>query len=227
MEELIVLKNSKSPIAEAYRSIRTSIQFANIDGKLKTVMFTSASAGEGKTTTLANVALTLADAGHRVILVDGDLRKPRIHKIFELSNQMGLTDMLLEGKSYGNYIYKAVYPGLDILTAGKIPKNPSEILLSQSMQQFLQRLREDYDYILVDAPPVLPVTDAVLMSAYIDGLVLVCASGQIQIEGAQRAKAELEKAKANILGVVLNKLPMKEQKYSHYYYYYANEKGEA
>lgn len=225
MKELIVNNNPKSPITEAYKSLRTNIQFANVDGDVKTLIFTSATSSEGKTTTLSNVALTLADLGYKVLVMDCDLRKPRIHRVFEISNAEGLTDMLLSGKDYRSYLAKDLYSNLDVLPSGKIPTNPSEILSSEKMKNFTEKLKEDYDYILIDTPPLLPVTDAAIVASYIDGVILVCASGVIEIEGAKKAKDSLEKVKANVLGVVLNKVPIKGQKYSNYYYY-ANGKDE-
>lgn len=226
MKELIVHNRPKSPISEAYRSIRTNIQFANVDGKLKTILVTSPTTGEGKTTTLSNVAMTLADAGNSVLIIDCDLRKPRIHKFFEISNEKGLTDILLKGRDYKEYVYHSEHTGLHIITSGKIPTNPSELLNSKAMRSFIEKMKNDFDYIFVDSPPVLPVTDAAVMSRYIDAVILVCASGQIEIEAAKRATESLKKVEANILGAVINKIPIKENRYSSYYYYYSNEEGE-
>lgn len=226
MKELIVHNRPKSPISEAYRSIRTNIQFANVDGKIKTILFTSATAGEGKTTTLSNVAMTLVDAGHRVLIIDCDLRKPRVHKFFEISNEKGITDILLNSQDYREYLHKNVHSRLHIIPSGKIPGNPSELLYSEAMKTFIGKLKADYDYIFVDSPPVLPVTDAAVMSTYMDAVILVCASGQIEIEAAKRASEALKNVKANLLGAVINKIPIKESRYSSYYYYYANEEGE-
>lgn len=226
MENLIVRTNPKSPISEAYRSIRTSIQFANVDGKIKTIMCTSATAGEGKSTTIANVALTLADTGAKIVIIDCDFRKPRLHQNFNVSNAKGMTDILLTGVKYQEHMYKSIYPNVDIITSGKIPKNPSELLYSQAMRQLIENLKTDYDYVFIDAPPILPVTDSVIMSAYIDRVILVCASGHVNVEAVQRAKGILENAGANILGLVLNKVPIKNQKYSSYYYYYSNKRDE-
>lgn len=223
MKELIVRNNPKSPISEAYRSIRTNLQYANIDKKFKTILVTSATAGEGKTTTLSNIAATLADAGNRVLIVDCDFRKPRIHKFFGLSNKQGLTDILLESLDYKEQLQKIQYDNIWVLPSGTIPKNPSEILLSSAMKNFLEKIKEDYDYILFDTPPVIPVTDATIMSTYIDGAILVCASGELNIDMGKKAKESLEKVGANILGVVLNKVPMNAKKYEYYYYYHQKD----
>ena len=223
MKELIVNTKPKSPISESYRSIRTNIQFANLDKNLQTIMVTSPTAREGKTTTLSNVALAMADAEHRVLIVDCDMRKPRIHKVFEISNIYGMAEILLHGGDYKKALNPTSNENLYIITAGKIPSNPSELLYSNAMKTLIQNLKKDFEYIFIDAPPVVPVTDAVIMSNYVDGVILVCASGVIEIELAQKAKESLENVNANILGVVLNKINTKNDKYSSYYYYYGEE----
>lgn len=223
MKELIVNTKPKSPISESYRSIRTNIQFANLDKNLQTIMVTSPTAGEGKTTTLSNVALAMADADHRVLIVDCDMRKPRIHKVFEISNIYGMAEILLHGGDYKKALNPTSNENLYIITAGKIPSNPSELLYSNAMKTLIQNLKKDFEYIFINAPPVVPVTDAAIMSNYVDGVILVCASGVIEIELAQKAKESLENVNANILGVVLNKINTKNDKYSSYYYYYGEE----
>ena len=223
MKELIVNTKPKSPISESYRSIRTNIQFANLDKNLQTIMVTSPTAGEGKTTTLSNVALAMADADHRVLIVDCDMRKPRIHKVFEISNIYGMAEILLHGGDYKKALNPTSNENLYIITAGKIPSNPSELLYSNAMKNLIQNLKKDFEYIFIDAPPVVPVTDAAIMSNYVDGVILVFASGVIEIELAQKAKESLENVNANILGVVLNKINTKNDKYSSYYYYYGEE----
>ena len=223
MKELIVNTKPKSPISESYRSIRTNIQFANLDKNLQTIMVTSPTAREGKTTTLSNVALAMADADHRVLIVDCDMRKPRIHKVFEISNIYGMAEILLHGGDYKKALNPTSNENLYIITAGKIPSNPSELLYSNAMKNLIQNLKKDFEYIFIDTPPVVPVTDAAIMSNYVDGVILVCASGVIEIELAQKAKESLENVNANILGVVLNKINTKNDKYSSYYYYYGEE----
>lgn len=222
MKELIVKNQPKSPISEAYRRIRTNIEFSNVDNEFKSILFVSATASEGKTTTISNVAMTLKDAGKKVIIVDCDLRKPRIHKFFDLSNKKGLTDILIENIDYKLYIQRHEESSLDIITSGKIPDNPSELLVSNSMKRFIEKLKENYDYILIDAPPIVPVTDGTILASFLDRVVLVCASGQVEIDMAKRAKEALDKVGANILGTVLNKVAVDSKKYS-YYYYYRNE----
>lgn len=226
MKELIVHNDPKSPIAEAYRNIRTNMQFANLDRNLKTIMITSSTQGEGKTTTISNVAISLSTLGKKVIIIDSDLRRPRIHKAFNLTNNKGLTDALLENSSYKEYIQKGPGENLYILTAGQIPPNPSEMLSSNSMKKLIEEIKEEYDYVLIDAPPVVIVTDAAIISTFADGVILVCASGEAEIEIIKRAKENLQKVNANILGVVINKLPLDNSKsYSYYSYYYGEEEN--
>lgn len=220
MKNLIVHEKPKSPISEAYRSIRTNIQFANIDKEIKTIMFTSTSKSEGKTTTVSNVALTMADAGHKVLVIDCDFRNPSVHKMFSLTNKYGVTDLLLKEKDYKEYLNRiATHENLDVLTAGKVPRNPSELLYSNAMKKLIVALKQDYDYVMVDAPPILPVTDATVMATYIDGVVIVCASGVAEVESVNKAVDSLKKVGANIIGAILNKTPIKYKEYSNYYYY--------
>ena len=227
MKELILKKAPKSPVSEAYRGIRTNLEFANIDRNFRTIMVTSSTAGEGKTTTLCNVAAAMADNGSRVLILDCDLRKPRIHKFFELSNASGLTDILLRGDDYKQYVQDIDYPNISVITAGSIPKNPSELLSSEAMKKFIETLKKDYDYVMLDTPPVIPVTDAVIMSTYIDGVILVCSSGNLNVEMGKKTAESLKKVGANVLGVVLNRVPVDSKKYAYYYYYHQDDgKGE-
>ncbi|WHH57520.1 CpsD/CapB family tyrosine-protein kinase [Petroclostridium sp. X23] len=224
---LITHNNPKSPISEAYRVLRTNIQFSGVDKPLKIMVVTSAGPGEGKSTTIANLAITFAQSGSKVLLIDGDLRKPKVHKTFNTHNQTGLTNVLAQHADYKQYVKQCDIDNLDILTSGPIPPNPSELLSSNSMKKLLERFREDYEIVLIDAPPVGTVTDAAILSTIVDGTILVAASGQVEIEAAQRAKQLLEKVNANIIGVVLNKLSKNEQGnyYYYYYYYYGEDDG--
>ncbi len=220
LNELIVHTKPKSPISEAYRGIRTNIQFSDLDDKSKTIMFTSGVKSEGKTTTVSNVALTMSDAGHRVVLLDCDFRNPSVHKAFGISNKYGITDILLKKVDYKEYVNTILgHEKLDVITVGRVPSNPSELLYSDSMKNFIAKLKEDYDYVIVDTPPVMPVTDATIMSTYIDRVVLVCLSGKAEIETTKKAVESLKKVGANILGVVLNKTSVKGSGYHNLYYY--------
>ncbi|MTI46822.1 CpsD/CapB family tyrosine-protein kinase [Sporosalibacterium faouarense] len=215
---VITQKNPKSPTAEAYRTLRTNIQFSNIDKEVNTIAVTSSGPSEGKSTTTANLAVTMAQTGKKVLLIDCDLRKPRIHELFGLSNLRGLTNILTEDIELEQAIQNTETDNLEILSSGIIPPNPSEILGSQKMEKFLNKLKESYDVILLDTPPVNLVTDAAVLANKVDGTILVCAVGQASIEEAKNSKALLEKVNANILGVVLNKVPIKQSGYYRYQY---------
>lgn len=223
MRPLVVHNNPKSPVAESYRVLRTNIQFASIDKQVKVIAVTSASPGEGKTTTIANLAITFAQAGSKVLLIDADLRKPAVHKMFELPNLEGMTTVIAKHEEPTSYISKTIVQNLYILTSGPIPPNPSELLSSNAMKNLMAKLREEFDIILLDAPPVGVVTDAAVLSTIVDGTILVVSSGQVEIEAVQRAKELLAKVNANVLGVTLNKIAKSGNNNYYYDYYYADE----
>jgi capsular exopolysaccharide synthesis family protein len=175
---------------------------------------------EGKSSTLANLAVILAQAGSRTAVIDADMRKPMIHKLFALDNRKGLTNVLALHDDYRDYIHKGPHNNLEILTCGAIPPNPSELLSSEAMKGLLSKMAEQYDYILIDTPPISAVADAAILSTAVDGTLLVAASGIVRGDFLQRAKEQLEQVNANILGVVLNRIPIKKgSSYSYYYYY--------
>ncbi|SHJ41113.1 CpsD/CapB family tyrosine-protein kinase [Thermoclostridium caenicola] len=217
---IIVHSNPKSPVSEAYRVLRTNIQYSGIDKPLKSILVTSSVPMEGKTTTVTNLAITFAQAGSKVLLIDGDLRKPKIHKVFMVSNDTGLTNYLVSREDYKEYVRHSDVPNLDIMTSGTIPPNPSELLNSDAMKMFIKSLSDDYDVILLDAPPVCSVTDASIISTYADATILVVNSGKTHIDEAKKAKELLERVNANIIGVVLNKVNKKEKGNYYYYKYY-------
>lgn len=218
-KRLVINKNLKSPIGEAYKTLRTNIQFSMPKGELKTMLITSSSPEEGKSTTCANLAITMAQSGNRVLLVDADLRRSMVHKIFTISNFTGLTNILAEDMDYKEVLKSAEIEGLDIIPGGPKPPNPSELLGSRNMKNFLERVKEDYDFVLIDTPPILPVTDASILASLVDGVIMVAGYGQTTIELISKAKAQLDNVNAKILGVILNQVP--NSKYSgHYNYYY-------
>lgn len=225
MKQLIVHTDPISPRSEAYRSIRTNIEFLNLEENIKTILFTSSLKGEGKTTAVANVAATLADAGKRVMLLDCDFRNPHIHKTLGISNNYGITDILLEKKDYKEYIDKVEDDeNFHVLTAGKMISNPSELLSSNTMKRFVESLKEEYDYVFLDSPPVIPVTDATAISTYIDGVVVMCLARKTNRETIKKAIDSLKKVDANILGVVLNKVKIKKRNYKQLIYGGTNTK---
>lgn len=220
----IALNDPKSTSSEAFRTLRTNIQFANIDKNIKSIAMTSPNPDEGKSTVLVNLAITMAHADQKVLLIDGDLRKPTLHKYFEVIESAGLTNILMDNGEEGNRIQKiSEVPGLEVITSGPIPPNPSELLSSERMKQFIDRMKEKYDIVLIDAPPIGVVTDAAILSTIVEGTLLVCRQGETLIESVEFAKEKLEKVKANILGVVLNGVKRTGKKYDYYYYNYSEE----
>ena len=218
---LIVHEDAKSLVAEAYRVIRTNLQFCQTDSSLHTLIFTSAGPGEGKSTTIANAAVALAQTGKKVLLVDCDLRKPVQHHIFK-KNKAGVTNHLAEGTLLTELFQESGVPNLTLLTSGPVPPNPSELLGSEKMKQLLAQLREEYDYVLIDAPPVIAVTDAAVLASKVDGVVLVLDSGNVRPEMAQQAQKLIQAANGKLLGAILNKVEIDEE-HSYYYYYYGKE----
>lgn len=217
---IVTVKDPKAPIAEAYRTLRTNIQFSSFDKKIQTIMLTSSGPGEGKSTTCSNLAVVMAESGASTILIDCDERKPRLHKIFLVSNEKGLSDVLAGKVEFEEAVKESPVKNLKLLTSGTRPPNPSELLASKKMENFLESLKDKFEYIIIDTPPVVAVTDAQLLSRYADGCILVVASSQVQREAAVRAKELLLKVNANMLGIVLNKLEIKEKGYYGYYYQY-------
>lgn len=201
---LINHRNPRSPAAEAYRQLRTNIQFSSLDKELRTLAFTSSLPQEGKSTTLANLAITMAQNGNRVIVVDCDLRRPTQHSLFGLKNQVGLTNLMVAPSLDDLNTQETDVPGLYVLPTGPIPPNPSELLGSRRMMEVIHRLSQEADYVLFDTPPVVAVTDAAVLATKVDGVVLVVMANKTKRDVAQRAKAQLEKVGANIVGVVLN-----------------------
>lgn len=221
---IIADSNPKSPISEAYRTLRTNIQFSSIDEEIQVIMVTSAGPGEGKSTTLSNLAVTYAQSGKKVLIIDGDLRKPTVHHTFSQTNRWGLTNILSGQSQLNEAIRETNIANLYVMTAGPIPPNPSEILASKKMTLMLEELKEQYDVIFIDAPPTLAVTDAQIIATKCDGVLLVLDSGKVKRDLALKAKASLEHVKARILGVVLNNVERNKNE-DYYYYYYGNKQN--
>lgn len=219
--KLIVHEDPKSPIAEAYRTLRTNLQFAKVNSELRTIMFTSSGPAEGKSTTIANVAVALAQSGRSIILVDCDLRKPVQHRIFGKRNK-GVTNILVDESPAEAFLQDTEIDNLRILPSGPIPPNPSELLSSSKMVELFTELKELADIVLIDAPPTIAVTDAAVMAAKVDGIVLVIDSTSVRPEMAQKAKELLVKANGHILGAILNRVEI-EDEHAYYYYYYGSE----
>lgn len=229
MIELITQKHPKSPVSEAYRTIRTNVQFSAINKDLKTIVITSATANEGKSTTISNLGVVMAQAGQKVVIMDCDFRNPTQHKIFALPNK-GLSNCIAMNKSVMEIIQHTDMEGLDVLTSGPVAPNPSEILSSKRMDEVLEVLGREYDYVLIDTPPILPVTDAAVMAAKVDGVIMLTAWERISPEVAREAKNRLMQAGANIIGAILNRVKVMSRSnaygYGYYYYYGSGEGGE-
>lgn len=215
----ITERDKLSPISEAYRAIRTNLQFAGADKAIKTVVFTSAIPSEGKSTTDINLAIVMGQDHKRVLLIDADMRRPVLHRRFGLENR-GLSNCFADGLSLKDVIQHDVAENLDVVTSGPVPPNPAELLGSAKMQELLKEAEAEYDYVFLDMPPILVVTDAAVVGSKADGVILVVGSGDISPDEARQAKALLEKGNVNILGVVLNKVPQRHQGGYYYYYYY-------
>ncbi|KYD19064.1 Tyrosine-protein kinase EpsD [Parageobacillus caldoxylosilyticus] len=215
---LITIEDPKSPISEQYRTIRTNVQFSFVDAPMRSLMVTSTGAGEGKSTTTANLAVVFAQQGKKVLLIDADLRKPTVHYTFRLNNYTGLTNVLTNSAPLLPSCQETRVENLYVLTSGPIPPNPAELLSSKAMEQCIQQLYNEFDLLIFDTPPVLAVTDAQILAHQCDGTVLVIESGGTEIEAAVKAKELLEAANAKLLGVVLNKRKYRQGQY--YYYQY-------
>lgn len=215
---LVTHYKPKSPISEAYRTVRTNLQFADPDKSLRTFLVTSSGPGEGKSTTAANLAIALSQQGSRTILIDGDLRRPMVHKIFNLDKNRGLTNLLVGKLKLEEVIQTSSITNLDVITAGVLPPNPAELLSSKRMKELNIALKSRYDVCVYDSPPLIAVTDAAIISKELDGVLLVIKAGQTHKEALGRTLDLLENVRARILGVVLNGVSKDTSYGSHYYY---------
>ncbi|NOZ27207.1 MAG: CpsD/CapB family tyrosine-protein kinase [Chloroflexi bacterium] len=214
---LITITEPRSPVAEAYRSLRTNLEFSSLDHPLRTLLITSPGPDEGKSTTLANLAVTTAQTGRRVIIADCDLRRPRQHEIFSLSNGVGLTTMVRDESALAQPpLQETEVPGLWVLPSGPLPPNPAELLASQRMNQVIERLAGEADLVLFDAPPVIAVTDAAVLASKLDGVLLVINAGSTKRQFAQRAKEVLDRVNARLIGAVLNNVMLDKTLHTYY-----------
>ncbi|HEY8890092.1 MAG TPA: CpsD/CapB family tyrosine-protein kinase [Clostridium sp.] len=220
--DLITFKEPNSPISETYRTLRTNIQFSSFDKKIKTLLVTSSGPGEGKTTTSSNLAMVMAQSGNKTLLIDCDQRKPQVHKVFGFSNEKGLSNILVNENEIDTNIgiHETIQPNLFVLSSGTRPPNPAELLGSTKMKNFIEELKKSYDFIILDTPPIVMVTDAQILAQYTDGCLLVICSGEAERDLVIKAKGLLEKVNAKILGTVLNKVDSKKKGYYHYQYEY-------
>ncbi|MBU1656560.1 MAG: CpsD/CapB family tyrosine-protein kinase, partial [Candidatus Omnitrophica bacterium] len=218
-------KVPRSTIAEAYRSLRTSIMFTAVEHKRKVLLFTSSGPREGKTTTAINLAIVMAQSGEKTLLLDADLRQPRIEKTFNIKIERGLSEIIAADEDIDAALNHTDIQNLDVISCGTIPPNPSELLGSKKMDALLEKLEKRYDRIIIDSPPVLAVTDAVVLSGRVDGTILVVKCGETHRNAALQSKEILESVKSsNVIGAVLNMVE-KGKTGGYYYYQYYGKYG--
>ena len=215
----IVEKEPKSIAAESYRTLRTNIQYSSFDKEYRVIVVTSSEPGEGKSTTAGNLALCMAQGDKKVILIDCDLRKPALHKRFKISNTVGLSEVLI-GNQKTSEVAQMHNDNLVVLTSGKVPPNPAEMLASKAMTNLIGNLKDNFDYIILDSAPVQAVTDSQILSTKADGTILVVKAKKTKRDSVKNAIGLLKKVNANILGTVLNGV---EQSKSNYYYHYGDK----
>jgi non-specific protein-tyrosine kinase len=203
---LITLTDPRSPISEAYRTLRTNLSFTSLDRPLRTLVVTSAAPDEGKSETVANLAVTMAQGGRKTILVDCDLRRPSLHTLFSLASEPGLTNLVLEEGGHPP-LQQTEVEGLEFLASGPLPPNPADMLGSQRMDQIIADLTGTADVVLFDAPPVIAVTDATVLGSKVDGVLMVISAGKTRRDHAEKAKELLEKANVRIIGATLTNAP--------------------
>ena len=232
----VTAETPRSPTSESFRSLRTNIRYASVDFPIRTLLVTSPSASDGKSTVISNLATVLAQGGDRTLLVDADMRRPTQHKRFNLANRFGLSSFFVFQSLFENpdqlpegTIMETGTEDLSVITSGKRPPNPSELLASEKMFMLLNQLNQEYELVVVDSPPVLAVTDATVLAPRTDGVVLVIWPGETKVEAARQAVQQLQRVGANILGVVLNGVDPRSSRYGYYYrydYYYASDDEE-
>lgn len=215
---LITFSNPLSSIAESFRRLRTNVQYAQIDAPLQTILVTSPSPAEGKSTTVSNLSIALAQTGKKVLLIDTDLRKPALHNAFGLKREPGVSEVLFTGLKEETAIQETVVENLFVLCCGAIPPNPTEILASQKMREFLDRTKKKYDFILFDSPPSLAVTDSSILATLADGVIVVVSAGNTRMDALGRTLEILQGVGGKILGMVLNNFDLR-QAYGYYGYY--------
>lgn len=222
---LVTHRDPGAAASEAFRVLRTNLQFMSLDKPLKSILVTSATPVEGKTTTITNLAVAFAQSGVSVCLVDADLRRPTVAKTFGVENWSGLTTALIGQGELDACLRETVVAGLTVLPSGPIPPNPAELLGSARMARLVAELEQRFDLVLIDTPPVLVVTDAAVLAPKVGGTVLVVRAGQVARHQAQRAKAALVSVQAQVLGVVLGAVSQEGRDGYYYYYYYQASEG--
>lgn len=218
--DLITLNDSKCLASESYKMFRSNLCYMNVDDDKQVIMFTSSLAEEGKTTSISNAAISFAQDGKKTLLIECDLRKARAHSVFNVPQVPGLTNILVHHEPLENVVNNIEEePLLDVLTAGPLPPSPAELLGSKALEKLIEEARKHYDKILVDAPPVLSVTDTVVLNRLVDGVVLVVAAGDTHKDTVRKALKALNKIEVNLLGALISKMDVKRSSYYDYYRY--------
>jgi len=218
--ELVVDHNPKSSVSEAIRIVRTNLQFSSADKEVKTILVTSSIAGEGKSFISSNLAVAFAQNGKKVLLIDCDLRRGRLHRIFNLENDKGLSNLLISDiqANFSGYLQKTRIKNLFLLSSGSVPPNPSELLDSKKNETLIELLSKKFDYIIFDGTPVGGLTDSVIMAKYVDKVAIVCAVNYTKIDQLVNTQKTLENIEADIAGVIVNKIPDMHSSYYGSYY---------
>jgi non-specific protein-tyrosine kinase len=221
----ITTTQPRAPVAEAFRSLRTNIQFASVDSPLHTVLVTSPSPEDGKSTVAVNLGVVLAQSGRKVVILDADLHRPKVHKIIRLVNRRGLSDLFVQNQvNLDGAVQKTDIQNYYALTSGSLPPNPSELLGSEKMVDIIHQLKDQAELVVIDTPPVLAVTDACVLAPRVDGVLLIIKPGVTKLAACKQAIEQLRHVGAKILGVVLNEIEIKRSRYYYYHYrgyYYA------
>jgi len=223
---LITLKQPRSPVSEAFRSLRTNLEYAAVDSPLKTILVTSPSPQDGKTTIVSNLACVIAQGDRRVVVVDADLRRPQVHRFFQLFNRLGLSNQLIRPQDRSDFsLQDTELPGLKVVTSGRLPPDPSELLGSNKMQEMLASLTAQFDCVIIDSPPALMVTDAVVLSTRVSGVILVVKPSVTKRAELQHVIEQMKNVNARILGVVVNDVDVGRSRYYYYRRYYSSYKN--
>lgn len=215
--QLVSYTNPKSLVSEQYRTLRTNIKFSSPDKEIRSILITSAIQAEGKSTTAANLAIVFAQEGKQVLIIDADMRKPSIHNIFSVKNNIGLSSVLVRQTRLKEALQSTQIKNLDVLTCGLIPPNPVELLGSVSMADLMEQLKEMYEIIIVDAPPLLVVADSQILATLCEGTVLIISSGETEKQQALKAKEILTSSNSRLIGAVVNNYKMPKEKSTYYY----------
>lgn len=225
-KEIITHEEPKSPISEVFKTLRTNLQFMSNKDKARTLLVTSTMPGEGKSWVTANLAVAFAQSNKKVLIIDSDMRKGRVHNIFETKIFPGLSNYLSEEASIIDYLIKTDIDNLYIIPAGNVPPNPSELLSSERMVKGLEELKEEFDIIIFDSTPCMLVTDAVIISRIVDATLIVTSHKNTKIENLKEVQRNIENVGGKIAGVIINKIPVSLKKYKSKYYYYGNKNRE-